>query len=568
MGKYFKWFFKAVRPHWGALGTMLFCHVGLAAASLAFVMFTKKLIDAVLVSPSAEIRAGWSDTAVGMAVLLAVLTAVKVALNAANTFLQSRTAVKIKNNLRQRLFDVYLRQQIDGSKPKHSGDVISRLQEDVRVLSTAFSVSVPGLVGTSVQFCAAFCYLLYLDARLAWTLVVILPLGLFISKFISRKIRKLTLNIRESDTVVNAHLQENIQHLTLLKSMEYQGHSAATLHSLQDDLYGCEMRRTRFSIIAKVILSLVFSGGYLLVFLWGVNGLAEGAITYGVMIAFMQLVGQVQRPLLEMSAQIPAIMHSSASIDRLIDIEMLPKEDDGRKPCKLETAGVRFDGVTFAYPALTDAVTGKTLDTPEPVLRAFSHDFKPGTKTAVVGHTGVGKSTIVKLMLSLLKPSEGHIYIYGTGNGGRRVELEASPATRCNMVYVPQGNSLFSCTIRENLLMGNPEATEADLRRVLHIASAEFVFRLPYGMDTQCFESGGGLSEGQAQRIAVARALLRPGSILLLDEFSSALDGKTENEMMRRLTEEMPDRTMIFITHREKILDYCDSVLKIEDLVR
>ena len=140
---------------------------------------------------------------------------------------------------------------------------------------------------------------------------------------------------------------------------------------------------------------------------------------------------------------------------------------------------------------------------------------------------------------------------------------EASPAVRCNMVYVPQGNSLFSGTIRENLLMGNPEASEEEMNTVLKTAAADFVFSLPDGLDTQCFEAGAGLSEGQAQRIAIARALLRPGTILLLDEFSSALDAETENLMLERLTSSLSDHTMIFITHREKIIDYCDSVLRL-----
>ena len=175
-----------------------------------------------------------------------------------------------------------------------------------------------------------------------------------------------------------------------------------------------------------------------------------------------------------------------------------------------------------------------------------------------MGPTGAGKSTLIRLLLSLLKPHNGTIMIYS----GDTVE-SVSPATRCNLVYVPQGNSLFSGTIRDNLLMGNPEATEQQMRDALHTAAADFVLELPSGIDTQCFEAGGGLSEGQAQRIAIARALLRPGSILLLDEFSSALDAETEITLMQRLTASLPDHTMIFITHRDKIIDYCTSVLRL-----
>jgi ABC-type bacteriocin/lantibiotic exporter with double-glycine peptidase domain len=264
------------------------------------------------------------------------------------------------------------------------------------------------------------------------------------------------------------------------------------------------------------------------------------------MTAFLQLVGQIQRPLVELSSQLPAVIHATASIDRLMELEALPREEDEAPILMPAPAGVCLEDVTFSYP-----------DSDRNILQDFSYDFTPGSRTAIVGPTGVGKSTLIRLMLALLRPLKGGVFVYG----GNRVE--ASPATRCNLVYVPQGNTLFSGTVRENLLMGNPDATDDQIRKVLHTAAADFVLELPDGLDTQCFESGAGLSEGQAQRIAIARALLRPGSILLLDEFSSALDADTESVLLERLTSELPDHTMIFITHRDRIIDFCDSVLRL-----
>ena len=188
----------------------------------------------------------------------------------------------------------------------------------------------------------------------------------------------------------------------------------------------------------------------------------------------------------------------------------------------------------------------------------FTYDFAPGSKTAVVGPTGVGKSTLIRLLLALLRPREGSISLYSAGG---LVQAPVAASTRCNLVYVPQGNSLFSGTIRENLLIGNPDATDEQMLEALHTAAAEFVMEMPDGLDSQCFEKGAGLSEGQAQRIAIARALLRPGRVLLLDEFSSALDAQTETLLLERLTARLSDRTMIFITHRERVIDFCDAVL-------
>ena len=197
------------------------------------------------------------------------------------------------------------------------------------------------------------------------------------------------------------------------------------------------------------------------------------------------------------------------------------------------------------------------------VLDNISTTFEQGRVYGLLGANGVGKSTLIRLILAMLKPQKGTIHIYTSNDSQSPSLYNVSSVTRCNLVYVPQGNTLFSGTIRDNLLMGNPEATEQQLHDALYTAAADFVEQIPGGLDSQCFEAGAGLSEGQAQRVAIARALLRPGSILLLDEFSSALDAATETLLMERLTRNLPDHTMVFITHRDKIIDYCTDVLRL-----
>lgn len=211
--------------------------------------------------------------------------------------------------------------------------------------------------------------------------------------------------------------------------------------------------------------------------------------------------------------------------------------------------GIRISHLHYTYPG-----------SEREVLADFSYDFHPGSLTVIVGETGVGKSTLIKLILALVQPKEGNIVIYN-----EQEEVTASPQTRCNLSYVPQGNTLFSGTIRDNLLRGNPYATEEDMRSALHTAVADFVFSLPDGLDTVCGEQGTGLSEGQAQRIAIARGLLRPGNILLLDEPSSALDGETEKELLRRLAKEVTGRTVVLITHRERIAGLCSKVVRMKE---
>lgn len=542
--KYVKWFLKAVRPYWVQLTVMMLCHILLAGCAIGFVYVSKKLVDVAVALLAGTGNASglwtWAACMIGIVCL-------RILLNALRSYLQTTTEIKLKNGLRRRIFDILLHMQSDGGVRHHSGDVLNRMQEDVRVVSSVFAGSLPNLAGTALQFVAAFIFLISLDARLALLIVVIVPAGLLIGKFITGRIRRLTLDIRKSDSQVQSHLQESLQHITLLQSLEHTESSASALDGLQTELYGNELRRTKFSVISRIFMSLALQAGHVLAFLWGVIGISHGTVTYGMMTAFLQLVGQIQRPLVEMSSQIPSIIHATASIDRLMELEALPREADVEPRFMNGLAGIRIEDVSFAYP-----------DSSRDVLHDFSFDFKPGSRTAIVGPTGVGKSTLIRIMLSLLRPQKGEVTLYSSSD-----KAPASTATRCNLVYVPQGNSLFSGTIRENLLMGNPEASREQLCDVLRIAAADFVFDLPAGMDTQCFEAGAGLSEGQAQRIAIARALLRPGSILLLDEFSSALDADTETALMERLTSRLPDHTMIFITHREKIIDYCDSVLRL-----
>lgn len=542
--RYLKWFVRTVRPYWGSLSVMMSCHVLLTACSIGFVYVSKKLVDtAVALLGGKEVLQGlpfW-------ATLMVAIILFRIALNALRSYLQTKTEISMKNRLRKRLFDILLHLQNDGGTRHHSGDVLNRLQDDVRVVSNAFAVSLPNLLGTVLHFIAAFIFLMTLEPRLGLVIVIIAPAGLIIGKYVTSRIRSLTHDIRKTSSQVQSHLQESVQNITLIQSMEYAGNSASTLDSIQGELYGNEIRRTRFSVVSRIFISLAFQAGHAIAFLWGVWGISTGNVTYGMMTAFLQLVGQIQRPLADMSGQIPSLIHASASIDRLMELEALPAEEPTEPHLLSGNIGIKLENVSFAYP-----------DNPSDVLHDFTYEFKPGSRTAIVGPTGIGKSTMIRLLLALLKPRDGKITLYDSES-----EVAVSSATRINLVYVPQGNSLFSGTVRDNLLMGNPEATQEQLENALRTAAADFVFSLPSGLDTQCFEAGAGLSEGQAQRIAIARALLRPGSVLLLDEFSSALDAETETNLLERLTKELPDHTMVFITHRDKIIDYCDSVLRL-----
>lgn len=548
MQRYVKWFFREIaRFRWTFVAVLLFQVVGVAI-SLFYVWLSKDLVDTAVDHFQGDLQ---SQRIISLAIIFTLVSLSRPILTAIKSYLQSRMAVSMTNSLRQRLFDEMLKTEVDVGRKYHSGDMINRMESDVSAVTNAFCAAVPNLFWAGLQFAAAFACVLYVDLRLSLILVVLLPIAAPAGKFIMKKVRKLTLRIKSSDSRIQSHIQESIQHHTLLRTLEYTDGSSQMLGELQDENYSRNLKRIGFSIIARVLMSLAFTSGYLVAFLWGVRGLSTGVVTYGVMTAILQLVGQLQRPLLQASENLPSLLHCTASIDRLMELEDLPKEEAEDALMLGAPAGVRVRNLSFQYP-----------DGEEKVIDNLSFDFKPGSRIAITGRTGIGKTTLLKLILALSRPTSGSIELYDS-----ETSVPVSVKTRCNFAYIPQGNTLFSGTVRENLLMGDRNADEERMKEVLHLAAADFVMDLPEGLDTICSEAGGGLSEGQAQRIAVARGLLRPGSIVLLDEFSSALDPATEEEMLSRLTAKdglCAGKTMIFITHRESILNFCDSELKFE----
>ena len=542
--KYLRWISKLAAPVAPMLTGAVLCQLVLVGIALCYVYISKSLVD---VASGVGAGGGRELVLLGCAMVLTIL--LRIAFQSCISYVESKAEIKIANSLRQREFDKLMHLKSDYRKHWHSGDLVNRMQSDVSSVASSIGRVIPNLTGAVLKFSAAFAYMLVLEARLAWLLVLVIPVGVFGGRFVLRRTRALTLAVREGDGKVQSHVQESVQHLPVIQGLEYGANSSSELEMIQDDFYSKIMRRTRFSIVARILTALAFSLGYAIAFLWGVRGIWLGSVSFGLMTAFLQLVGQIQRPLLEMSEQLPSLFHCSASIDRLMEIEAMPGEEEGEALMMDGIAGVRLENLSFHYP-----------DGEEMIFDNFSHDFKPGSRTAVIGETGIGKSTLIKLLMSLLQADSGKITLYDMKGDC----AEASSRTRCNMVYVPQGNTLFSGSIRENLLMGKPDADESQMREALHRAAADFVDRMPEGLDSQCFEAGGGLSEGQAQRIAIARALLRPGSILLLDEFSSALDPETEELLLERLNDGSSDKTMIFITHRERVADYCDSILRLD----
>lgn len=481
-------------------------------------------------------------------IIIAVLMLIQIASRAVSRWIHAVTGNNVRNRMRRDVFARLLRCDWMHLQRHHTGDLINRLEGDVASITTLMTEVIPATVVAATQLLASFALLFIMSPWLAVSIFITLPVCLAVSRIYVKKMRKLNRDVRDSDSRIQSVLQESLQHKELIKSLEQNDSTEQQLSDLQSQLQNQVASRTRFSLGAYTLIQLGFAAGYVIAFMWGADSLRDGMITYGTMAAYLQLVGLIQRPTMDLSRYIPGIVSSLTAAERLYELEDIPTEQQGDAIMLKETAGVRFKDVTFRYEE------GKRF-----ILDKFTFDFPPNSCTAIVGETGAGKTTLIRLLISLINPLDGCIELYN-GNECHK----SSTLTRRNFVYIPQGNSLVSGTIKDNLLMGNPNATEEEMKRALHIACAEYVFELPEGIDSPITERGGGLSEGQAQRIAVARSILRPGSILILDEVTSALDEATEQEMLKRLTQSQIGKTLIFVTHRPAVMEYCTQVLRIE----
>lgn len=508
--------------------------------SLTFIYVSKLAID-VATGAVAGIRL-WQA---GAGLLLLLL--LQLGCNVCEGWIGVRMQVGAGNGLRHRLFAHLLYSRWNELERFHTGDVVNRVERDVSAVVSLLTVSVPSLLIVSVQLLAAFAFFCLLDPWLPWAVVAVMPLFLPVARFYMRRMNRYTHAIRQSDSHIQSLIQESLQHRLVVKALEQNRRHVGRLDERQREWSGQVMQRTRFSLASRLLVSLAFSGGYLIAFLWGTVQLGEGLITFGTMAAFLQLVGKIQQPVLGLARLLPAFAEAFTAADRLLELEHVSVEDAAEPLRFREPPAVEIRDLTFRYSPGDRAV-----------FTRFSCDFPAGSCTAVVGETGKGKTTLVRLLLALVAPEQGTACL----RVGQRV-CPLSAETRCNFTYVPQGNTLFSGTVRDNLRMGNPQATDEDMRRALRTAVADFVFTLPGGLDASLGEQGGGLSEGQAQRIAIARALLRPAGILLLDEATSALDPDTERQFLTRLKHDYAGRTVIFVTHHEAVAAGCERVVRL-----
>ena len=540
--KYFSWLWRnSCGIRWNTV-VRIVTGIGQVVLGLLMVWLSKRFIDET-------IRTGTADDVLRMVELLVLTVVGGVVLRQVGYWLKTSANVRQSNALRLRIFGRLFHRQLFTGDELHSGDVSSRLAKDIEQVTKVTTDTLPEMLITGIKLCGAFLLMRWFDERLAWALLLLTPLAIVFGKLIARRLRTMTLDIRQDESRIQMQVQEGMEHNAVLRSLGSEQWITDRLDTMQQRLRGNVMRRLRFTIVTRLIMGCAFGLGYLMAFVWGGIGLRNGTITFGVMTSFLQLVSMIQGPILQLLNMVPEVIHATASIDRLEELEQTTQvpivvmESGGQvhdrskranhATCPPDSA-IRFDDVSFRY-AKGD----------REILSHFTHEFKEGSKTAIMGETGIGKTTLFRLILGFIEPTSGQVAMGG------------------ELCFVPQGNTLMSGTIRYNLQLAKPDTTEDELRQVLHTACADFVFDLPEGIDTELGERGSGLSEGQAQRIAIARGLLHGGDNLLLDEISSSLDEPTERELYHRLFTTYPQKTMLFITHRKAVSELCDEVVSL-----
>ncbi len=530
--KHLRWLLSQFKPQrWQIFGLLLLqCAVSLLG--VVSVVVNKCLVDRA----TEGLSLSW-----GIAIMLGA-TALTVVINLFVQMWMITFNEKCCFSIRTAVYQRLLRTRMQALRKFHSEDVLTRLTSDIEMVTGGILHILINGVGTLVKLISAFLLLYYYDAGLALAVLLIAPIGAGTFLLLSGKMRRAQENFQKSEGAYRVFLQESLRNMEVIKAFSGEEESEKKLESLRDERMGWTVKLRRLQTVSRAMVHVTFTMGTTLAFLAGVVQIADGQITYGTMTAFLALVGQVQTPVLSLGEMARRLIAVLASVPRIMEIEDLEKDE---KADGLSVSGsVILEGknITFAYDN-------------EQIFRDFSFTVAPGEKVAVTGQSGAGKTTLIKLLLGFAVPQEGSLTIGG---------VPVSAATRKYFSYVPQGNTLFKGTIRENLIMAEPDATDEMLWSALEMACAkDFVEKLPQGLDTPIGEKATGISEGQAQRIAIARAMLRKAPIVILDEATSALDEETEAQILGNINAQKNDTAYIIITHRPKALESCEKRVEI-----
>ncbi len=519
--------------------TLVVLNAWSAVCVTLFAMLSKTVID--------NAQEGNTDELFRNVLLLSVTILSQIIARIVSSFVEATSQGKAEIMLKTNVFKNVIYGEYATVNEHHSGDLMARLTSDVSVVSESYVHILPAMVGYLARIVSAAAALLALDKRFA---VVFMAFGIVVvvvAAVFRKMLKNLHKKVQERDARVRSFMQEMLENLFAVKVFGIEEKVINRSLKQQKKFYKEKVRKKSFSILATISFSLAFAAGFLVAVAYGSYGILEGTMTFGTVVAIIQLVNQLQSPVVGVTSVLPSFYGMISSAQRLIEVSKIEK-DNVEKDSHItynDFKRIVAENISFGY-------------SDEEVISNASFEVKKGEFVGVKGPSGAGKSTIFKLVTGLYTTNNGEIFIE-TSSGKKSCK-----ETRGLFSVVPQGNMLFSGSVRENVTMLCPNATDEMINTAISDACAEFVYDLENGLDFVLSEDGGGISEGQAQRLAVARALLGDGKILLMDESTSALDGESERRLLENL-KKRDDITVIFITHRESVLENCGRVITVVD---
>lgn len=540
-----KWMWHTFNKERWHVFVLIFSNTINAVLSIVYADFSKNIVNAATKEHS-------FDRVIYFAVCFLVLTMVQLLLTLVSRSFTERCKARIEVTLRKHILDVVLKKDYQGVTKYHTGEIQNRMTSDVTTISDGFTTILPNIVNFVVRLVCAFIYLVALDK--VFTLVFLVGgILVFAFSFLFRKIlKRLHKNVQESEGRVRSFIQEILTSLLVVKSFNVEEKVSGEADELMESNYKTKMKRRMFGIVANAGINTTFNLGYVFALAYGSYRLLNG-LDYGNLVAMLQLVNQIQYPFSSLSGMLPKYFALLASAERIIELDNVKKEfefnkeDIDVKKTYDELKSIDFKNLTFAYDR-------------DLILDDTSLVVNKGDFVAIMGISGIGKSTLLKLLLGVFNLNGGTITL-DTESGNIPVDCH----TRKLFSYVPQGNFLMSGSIKDNLTFINSNVTDEEIKNAVRISCADqFVYDLPDGLDTVIGERGIGLSEGQLQRLAIARSILSKSPIMLLDEATSALDEATELRFLKNL-KEMQDKTCIIVSHKTAALEICNKHIQIID---
>lgn len=536
------WIAKKIRRRIPAILLMTAAHIGQALLGVAFALGTKNVID----SATSGIREDFIRACIEQgAIILGILLCTVI-----YRHLHDVLAANLDRDWKKELLHGLLHGDYPSVSKYHSAELINRLNNDVRTIDEGVLSILPNLAAMAARLVSAAAVMIALEPIFGSAVILCGLIFVFVTAALRKPLKALHKRVSEADGKVSGIIQESIEKLLMIQSMDVAGEIENRTDELLEKRFVLQKKRKNLSLLANTSVSFLSHAAGFAALIWCSFRLLNGNMSFGELTAVTQLVSQLQMPLVGISGIIPQYIAMSAAAERLMEIEAIEKEPE---PMENEAFAV-YSGIEKISAEKLGFSYGE-----EKVFENLCFRLDKNCFAVVLGPSGIGKSTLLKLMLGILKPENGEIFLE---SGGGKIPLDRR--TRKLFAYVPQGNLLLSGTLRENLLITKPDASEEDIRLAVHISAMEdYLPSLPKGLDTVLCENGAGLSEGQAQRLAIARAVLCGSPILLLDECTSALDAETEKKVLERLRS-LSNRTCIAVTHRPAAAEIADSRIVIE----